>query len=94
MSDILTERQRGRLSPDRKVAQMAHAGGVKPTIEMWVEDGELCLGKAGQRMNAVSDVDLAVQRLLQGEKVFVQQYGPIVTQVQRTVQMALQKAGQ
>lgn len=71
---------------------MAHAGGAKPSIEMWVEDGELRLGKAAQRVGVVSDVDLAVQRILQGERVYVQQYGPVVTQVQRTVQMALHKA--
>lgn len=48
--------------------------------------------RAAQRVGVVSDVDLAVQRLLQGERIFLQQYSPIVSQVQRTVQMALQKA--
>jgi hypothetical protein len=60
---------------------------------MWVEDSRLVVGTAAQRMGVVGDVDLAVQRLLQGEKVYVQQYGALVTQVQRTVEMALSNAG-
>jgi len=68
---------------------MAHAGGVRPSVEMQVVDGALVIGAAAQRIGVVGDVDLAVQRLLQGEKVYVQQYGSTVTQVQRTVEMAL-----
>jgi hypothetical protein len=60
---------------------------------MWVEDSRLVVGTAAQRLGVVGDVDLAVQRLLQGEKVYVQQYGALVTQVQRTVEMALSNAG-
>jgi hypothetical protein len=45
------------------------------------------------RQGVVSDVDMAVQRLLQGERVFVQTYGALVTQVQRTVHMALGNTG-
>jgi hypothetical protein len=71
---------------------MAHAGGVRPSVEMWVEDSRLVVGTAAQRLGVVSDVDMAVQRLLQGEKVFVQTYGSLVTQVQRTVEMALNRA--
>lgn len=72
---------------------MAVAGGTKPSIEMWVKDGELRVGTTAQRFGVVSEVDLAVQRLLQGERVFVQNYGATVAQVQRTVQMTLRKAG-
>lgn len=71
---------------------MAHAGGAKPSVEMQVIDGTLVVGTAAQRIGVVGDVDLAVQRLLQGEKVYVQQYGPTVTQVQRTVEMTLARA--
>ncbi len=70
---------------------MAHAGGVKPSIEMWVEGGELHTGTSAQRVGVVSDIDLAVQRLLQGEKVFVQKYGDLTERVTKSVEMALQK---
>lgn len=70
---------------------MAHAGGVRPSVEMWIEDNRLMVGTAAQRLGVVGDVDLAVQRLLQGEKVYVQQYGSLVTQVQRTVEAVLRK---
>lgn len=68
---------------------MAIAGGAKPSIEMQVKDGQLIMGKAAYRQGVVSDVDLAIQRLMQGEIVFVQQYGSTVTAVQRTIEMTL-----
>lgn len=68
---------------------MAIAGGAKPSIEMQIKDGQLIMGKAALRQSVVGDVDLAVQRLLQGETVFVQQYGATVTAVQKTLEMTL-----
>ena len=70
---------------------MAHAGSAKPSIEMEIKGGELVIGSAAQRVGVVSDVDTAVQRLLCGERVFVQQYGNLVTQVQKTIEMELRK---
>lgn len=72
---------------------MAHAGGARPSVEMAIKEGELWIGKAAQRVGVVSDVDLAVQRLLNGETIFCQQYGSLVTQVQRTVEQVLKKPG-
>lgn len=69
---------------------MAVAGGANPSVEMHITDGALIVGTAAMRQGVVNDVDLAVQRLLQGEQVFVQQYGALVEQVQRTVAMTLQ----
>lgn len=67
-------------------------GREKPSIEMRIKNGELVMGKAERREGIVTDADIAIQRLLQGETVYVQQYAPIVRAVQRTVEMTLQKS--
>lgn len=68
---------------------MAIAGGAKPSIEMEIKDGELWIGKAAMRQGAINDVDMAVQELLRGHKIFLQQYGSLCTQVQRTIEAVL-----
>ncbi len=72
---------------------MAIAGGAKPSVEMEVKDGLLVVGTSALRQGAVNNVDMAVQELLRGRKVFVQQYGDLTNQVKRTIEMAL-KGGQ
>ncbi len=71
---------------------MAVAGGAKPGIEMKVVDGALITGASAQRQGVVADVDLAVQRLLCGETVFVSVYGALHERVQRTVEATLTRA--
>lgn len=68
---------------------MAVSGGAKPSIDMVVTNGALVVGSASMRQGVVNDVDLAVQRILQGETVFVQQYGDLPERVRRSVEMAL-----
>lgn len=70
---------------------MAISGGAKPSVEMVISDGALVVGNAAMRQGVVNDIDLAVQRLLQGEKVFVQQYGDLTERVRKSVEMALKK---
>lgn len=73
---------------------MAHAGGVKPSIQMQIVDGKLVVGKAEQRLKVVDSLDLAIKRLFDGEIVFVQQYANLPDQVQRTVTLALGAKGE
>lgn len=68
---------------------MAIAGGAKPSVTMEIKDGVLHVGSAEMRQGVVNDVDLAVQRLLSGEKVFVAQYGSTIERVQKTVEATL-----
>ncbi len=68
---------------------MAVSGGAKPSIELQIIDGVLVVGKAAMRQGAVNNVDTAVQDLLKGKVVFLQQYGSLVTQVQRTIEAVL-----
>lgn len=68
---------------------MAISGGAKPSIEMQVIDGELVLGSEAMRQGVVTEVDIAVQRLSEGERVFVSTYTPVRQGVIRTVQMML-----
>jgi hypothetical protein len=68
---------------------MAISGGAKPSVEMQVIAGELVIGSQAMRQGVVNDVDLAVQRLACGERVFVQQYGDLPERVRKTVQMML-----
>lgn len=70
---------------------MAISGGAKPSVEMQVIDGALTVGSSTMRQGVVNDVELAVQRLLQGQKVFVQKYGDLTDRVRRSVEMALEK---
>lgn len=70
---------------------MAISGGAKPSVEMQVIDGALTVGSSTMRQGVVNDVDLAVQRLLQGQKVFVQKYGDLTDRVRHSVEMALEK---
>ncbi len=68
---------------------MAVSGSAKPSIELQIIDGALVIGKAAMRQGAVNNVDTAVQDLLKGKVVFLQQYGSLVTQVQRTIEAVL-----
>lgn len=68
---------------------MAHAGSVKPTVEMQIMDGTLVLGKREQRVGAVSDVAEAVRRLMAGEVVYVHGLASVVAAVERAVQQAM-----
>ena len=61
----------------------------KPSIEMKIVGGELRMGKVERRVGIVEDVDVAIQRLLNGEVVFLHQYGPTVTTVQQKIRIAL-----
>jgi hypothetical protein len=60
---------------------------------MCIKDGALVIGRATLRQGVVNNVDIAVQDLLRGKIVFVQQYGNLVTQVQRTIEVTLRGAG-
>lgn len=68
---------------------MAVAGGAKPCVSMQIVDGNLVIGPQEMTTVAVTDVDLAVQRLVCGEKVYVALYGGLPLRVERTVRMSL-----
>ncbi len=73
----------------RKEMTVAISGGAKPSIQLEIIDGALVIGKAAMRQGAVNNVDVAVQDLLKGKVVFLQQYGDLQTQVTRTINMTL-----
>jgi hypothetical protein len=68
---------------------MAISGGAKPSVELQIIDGQLYVGPQAMRQGVVNDIDLAVQRLAQGERVYVQTYGDLPARVQRTINMML-----
>ncbi len=68
---------------------MAVAGGARPAVLMQIIDGVLVSKSAGMTQSPIRDVDIAVQELLRGRKIFLQQYGDLQAQVTRTVEMAL-----
>lgn len=68
---------------------MAVSGGAKPSIPMEIIDGVLVVGASAMRQGALNSVDMAVQELLRGRRIFLQQYGDLQTQVERTINMAL-----
>jgi hypothetical protein len=59
------------------------------TVEMFIQDGELIVSKAVRKEACVRDFDLALQKLVDGETVYVLQYEPLVTKLQRTLRVAL-----
>jgi hypothetical protein len=69
---------------------MAISGGAKPSVEMQIIDGRLVTGSHAMRQGVVSDADIAFHRLIQGERVFVQAYGGLVTTVTKQVQFYLE----
>jgi hypothetical protein len=68
---------------------MAISGGAKPCVSMQVIDNELYTGRQEMTTVAQSDIDLIVQRLAQGEKVYVAVYGDLPSRVQKTIAMML-----
>lgn len=72
---------------------MAVSGSAKPSIELQIVDGVLVVGASAMRQGALNSVDMAVQELLKGKKIYLQQYGDIQRQVTRTVAAVL-KGGQ
>jgi hypothetical protein len=69
---------------------MAVAGGAKPSIGYQIIANELIVvDNQAMRQGVVSDIDIAVQRLSCGEKVYVSTYTPVHQGVLRTVQMML-----
>ncbi len=68
---------------------MAISGGAKPSIELQIIDGVLVVGSSAMRQGALNNIDIAVQELLRGRKVFLQQYGDLQAQVTRTIEATL-----
>lgn len=64
---------------------MAISGGAKPSVEMWIKDRKLIIGKAAMRQGVINNVAVAAHKLMNGERVFVQQFGTLVEQVTEAV---------
>jgi hypothetical protein len=58
-------------------------------IETKIVDGELIFGGTGFSPCPVCNAEEAIERLLSGETIMLQQWGELVTQVQRTVESIL-----
>lgn len=67
---------------------MAIAGGAAPSYEARVMDGQLHLERQTLRQNVVSDIDMAIQELMQGKTIFLSARSDVVSGVRRTVEMA------
>lgn len=68
---------------------MAVSGNAKQSFDMKIIDGNLVVGKYAHRIGVVTDVDMAVQQLLDGKLVFVHAYANTIDLVTKTVRMAL-----
>lgn len=64
--------------------------GVMPierlALRMLICDGELIYNRLQWREDFVDDADVAIKRLQAGQVVWVVQYGPLITQVQRAIE--------
>ncbi len=49
---------------------MAVSGSAKPSIQLEIIDGALVVGASAMRQGALNSVDIAVQELLRGRKIF------------------------
>lgn len=73
----------------RKATKAPYARGC---IETEIKNGELRWGKVRVLPTGViDDCDIAIHDLLQGKTIYLLQYGPLVTAVQRTIEMALER---
>ena len=68
---------------------MAIAGGAAPSFEAQIVNGELKLERQTLRNGVVSDVDLALQRLMAGETIFLSARSDVVSAVSRTIAMVM-----
>jgi hypothetical protein len=68
---------------------VAVAGNAKQSIEMAIIDGNLVIGRYAHRVGVIDNVDEAIQKLLDGHRVFVHAYGNKVDLVTKTVRIAL-----
>ena len=69
---------------------MPVAGSNRWTINAVIKDGKMeWVGKAYMSQIAVQDVDLAIQRLLNGETVPIHQYVPFMDRITKSVSMIL-----
>ena len=66
---------------------MAIAGSAAPSFEAKIVNGELKLERQTLRNGVITDVDIALQRLMAGETVFLSARSDIVSAVQRTLRM-------
>lgn len=64
---------------------MAVAGGAKPSVQMHIKDRKLIIGSAAMRQGVINSVAVATHKLMNGEIVFVQQFGNLVEQVTEAV---------
>ena len=76
----------------RKFKQRAYQLLAKPVIETKIINGELVFGGTGYTSILCSDADTAIELLLAGETVMLQQWGKLVTQVQHTIEATLREA--
>lgn len=68
---------------------MAISGSAGNCYDMQVVDGVLKQGTHGLRQNVQSNMDIAIQELLEGKLVHVHAYGSNHIHVARTVEMVL-----
>ena len=68
---------------------MAIAGGAAPSFEARIVDGQLVTERQTLRIGVVSDVDLALQRLMAGETIFLSARSDVVSAVSRTIAMVM-----
>ena len=69
---------------------MPVAGNNRWTINAVIKDGKMeWVGRAYMSQIAVQDVDLAIQRLLNGETVPIHQYAPFMDRITKSVSMIL-----
>lgn len=73
---------------------MAIAGGAKPSAQMQIVDGVLVTRRVALRQGVISDIDLIIHRLLNGETVYASTYGSIIEQVTRTIVATLARGGE
>lgn len=68
---------------------MAIAGGAVQSFELKIVNGQLVVGEYAHRQGVEQDIDIAIHRLLDGNRVFLHAYGNKVECVSRTVRAAL-----
>lgn len=66
--------------------------GFRPAIRTRIRDGVLVFDKILHRKDFVADVNIAVPDLLAGKTIWLVQFGPVVSQVQKTMEMVLRQA--
>lgn len=66
-------------------------GKMRPAIVARIKNGELHFGKATMYHadQVIGDADAAIAALLAGRTIYLKQYGPLVTEVQRSIKKAI-----